>query len=184
MDTGVFCGRRIVVAVTGGIAIYKTCGLVSTLVKAQAQVRVVMTRMAGQLVTPLAFRALSRNPVDQDGEFGEGQGAMEHVDLARWGECLLVSPCTANTLAKLAHGIADDVVSTLALAFSGPILIAPAMNPTMWEKAVVGRNIEILRKDGVTIIPPEEGIVACGDVGVGRLAEEGRILAALAGALP
>ena len=175
-------GRRMLIAVCGGISAYKVCGLVSTLSQRGAEVRVAMTSMATRFVGPLSFEALCGHPVLLEVE-GHGERTMEHIESARWAEVLLVAPCTANMLAKLAMGLGDDVVSTLSLAFAGPQVLAPAMNPVMWSKPSLQRNLMTLTEDGFVVIPPEEGLMACGDTGVGRLPTESVLLDALARAL-
>lgn len=164
----VLANREIVIGVTGGIAAYKTAALVSRLVQASAGVTVVMTEAATQLVAPKTFEALSRRPV----ALGMWDTLTHpHIELAQEADLLCVAPATANFLAKAALGLADDLLSTLVLAFSGPILVAPAMNTAMWQKPVVQRNIERLRQDGIQIIEPETGYLSCGMVGAGRMAE-------------
>ncbi|MCS7238742.1 MAG: phosphopantothenoylcysteine decarboxylase [Thermoguttaceae bacterium] len=167
-------GREVVIGVTGGIAAYKTATVVSRLVQASAGVTVVMTEAATQLVAPKTFEALSRRPV----ALGMWDTLTHpHIELAQDADLLCVAPATANFIAKAALGLADDLLSTLVLAFTGPILIAPAMNTAMWQKPVVQRNIQQLRQDGVEIIEPETGYLSCGMVGAGRMAEPERIFA-------
>lgn len=167
-------GREVVIGVTGGIAAYKTATLVSRLVQANAGVTVVMTEAATQLVAPKTFEALSRRPV----ALGMWDTLTHpHIELAQDADLLCVAPATANFIAKAALGLADDLLSTLVLAFTGPILIAPAMNTAMWQKPVVQRNIQQLRQDGVEIIEPETGYLSCGMVGAGRMAEPEQIFA-------
>jgi len=173
-------GRELLIGVTGGIAAYKTAALVSRLVQAGAGVSVVMTESASQLVGPKTFEALTGRPVRTD---TFGPGAHPHIELAAKAEVLCVAPATANLLAKAALGLADDLLSTVLLAFSGPILLAPAMNALMWGKPAVQRNVAQLRADGVTIVDPEEGYLSCGMVGPGRMASEEKILRAIATAL-
>lgn len=175
-------GRRVVIALSGGISAYKICGLVSTLVQAGVEVRVVMTEMATRFVGPLSFEALTGQTVIVDVD-GHGAESMEHIHAAKWGECFLLAPCTANMLAKLSLGLADEVVSTISLAFVGPQVLAPAMNPEMWKKASVRRNVEQLREDGFKVVEPAEGYMACGDTGVGRLPSEETLIEALVEAL-
>jgi len=165
-------GREILIGVTGGIAAYKTAALVSRLVQAGAGVSVVMTRAATRLVGPKTFHALTGRPV-ATGIFG--RGAHPHIELAVAAELLCVAPATANLLAKAACGLADDLLSTLLLSFSGPVLIAPAMNSVMWQKPAVQRNVAQLKADGFVIIDPEEGYLSCGMRGPGRMAEPERI---------
>ncbi|HEY2838501.1 MAG TPA: flavoprotein [Pirellulales bacterium] len=173
-------GRELVVGVTGGIAAYKTAGLVSQLVQAGAGVSVVLTASAREFIGAATFEAFTGRSAPA-GVFHESEHPLgAHIDLAQRGELLCVAPATANFIAKLAHGLADDLLSTLALAFQGPILIAPAMNCEMWEKPAVRRNIEQLRSDGVQIVDPEEGWLSCRQRGVGRMAAPEKIFAAIA----
>jgi len=160
-------GRELLIGVTGGIAAYKTAALVSQLVQAGAGVSVVMTRSATELVGPKTFEALSGRPV---GVEVFGPGAHPHIELAERAELLCVAPATANFLAKAAWGLADDLLSTTLLAFSGPVVMAPAMNKRMWEKPSVRRNVARLREDGVRLVDPEEGYLSCGTYGAGRMA--------------
>jgi len=170
-------GRELLVGVTGGIAAYKTAALVSRLVQAGAGVCVVMTRSATQLVGPKTFEALTGRPVLLD---LFDPGAHPHIEPAEVAELLCVAPATANILAKAAHGLADDLLSTLLLSFHGPMLMAPAINSHMWEKPSVQRNVAQLRADGVLIVEPEEGHLSCGMQGVGRMAEPETIFQAIA----
>jgi len=170
-------GRELLVGVTGGIAAFKTAGIVSRLVQQGAGVRVVMTRSATELVGPKTFEALTGRPV---GTEVFGPGAHPHIELAEAAELFCVAPATANILAKAAWGLADDLLSTLLLAFDGPVLFAPAMNSRMWEKPAVQRNVARLRKDGSVLIDPEEGYLSCGTRGPGRMASPERILATIA----
>ena len=173
-------GRRLVIGVTGGIAAYKTAALVSRLVQAGATVTVVMTQSATRLVGPKTFEALSGRPVRTD---MWGPGAHPHIELAEEAELLCVAPATANLLAKAACGLADDLLSTLLLAFSGPIVLAPAMNSHMWNKPAVQRNVEQLRADRFLLVDPEEGYLSCGAVGVGRMASPDKIFQVIADTL-
>lgn len=170
-------GQEILIGVTGGIAAYKAAALVSQLVQAGAGVSVVMTRSATQLVGPKTFEALTGRPV---GLRMFGRGAHPHIDAATRAELLCVAPATANILAKAASGLADDLLSTILLAFEGPVLMAPAMNTIMWRKPAVQRNVEQLRTDGVQIIDPAEGHLSCGMYGPGRMAEPDTIYQAIA----
>jgi phosphopantothenoylcysteine synthetase/decarboxylase len=169
--------REILIGVSGGIAAYKTAGLVSRLVQAGARVSVVMTRSAARLVGPKTFEALSGRPVRR-GVFGPG--GHPHIEAAEQAELLCVAPATANVLAKAACGLADDLLSTVLLSFDGPVLMAPAMNTHMWEKPAVKRNVAQLRADGVMLIEPEEGYLSCGMRGPGRMASPERIFEAIA----
>ena len=170
--------REIVVGVSGGVAAYKAAALVSQLVQADFPVSVVMTRAACKFVGPATFAALSGRPVATrvfDSAFPLGA----HIELARRGQLLCVAPASADLLAKTAHGIADDVLSTLYLSFSGPVIMAPAMNCEMWEKPVVQRNVQRLRDDGVVMVDPESGWLSCRQQGQGRMAAPEKILAAI-----
>ncbi len=174
-------GRRIVVGVTGGIAAYKVCELVSTLTRLGATVRVVMTENARRFVGELTFATLSGTPVAH--EMWAPRDEIVHTSLADFAEAVIVAPATANIIGKLAHGIADDLLSTTLLAFDCPIVMAPAMNTRMLCNAAVAANIETLRQRGVRILEPEEGRLACGDEGAGRLPATEAMLDALAEAL-
>jgi len=173
-------GREVLIGVTGGIAAYKTAGVVSQLVQAGAGVSVVMTESATKLVGPKTFEALTGRPVRTD---TFGLGAHPHIELAADAEVLCVAPATANLLAKAALGLADDLLSTVLLSFSGPMILAPAMNALMWGKPAVQRNVAQLRADGFTFVDPEEGYLSCGMVGPGRMASQEKIFQAIAAAL-
>lgn len=163
-------GRELVIGVTGGIAAYKTAALVSQLVQVGAGVSVVMTEAAREFVGPATFEALTGRPVVV-GMFRVSEHPLgAHMDLAARGELLCVAPATANFLAKAANGLADDLLSTLYLAFTGPVVVAPAMNCDMWAKPAVQRNVAQLRQDGVVIVDPEEGWLSCRRRGPGRMA--------------
>jgi phosphopantothenoylcysteine decarboxylase/phosphopantothenate--cysteine ligase len=170
-------GRELLIGVTGGIAAYKTAALVSRLTQAGAGVTVIMTRSAQRLIGAQTFEALSGRPV-QTRVFG--RGSHPHIEMAERAELLCVAPATANILAKAAWGLADDLLSTVLLSFDGPVLMAPAMNTRMWQKAVVQRNAAQLRADGVLMIDPEEGHLSCGMSGTGRMAEPETIFRAIA----
>jgi phosphopantothenoylcysteine decarboxylase/phosphopantothenate--cysteine ligase len=176
-------GRRLILAVSGGIAAYKAAELASRLVRAGANVRVVMTAAAQRFVTPLTFRTLTGHPVVTDLWTEVEPEGVIHVTLADFAEVLVIAPATANIIGKMAAGIADDAVSTLALSVDVPIVIAPAMNTRMWEQRVVQRNLEALRERGAIIVLPEAGRLACGAEGIGRLAETETLLAAIRKAL-
>jgi len=173
----VIAGKRIILGVTGGIAAYKAADLVSELVRRRASVRVVMTRAARSFIAPLTLAVLSGHPVAED-EFPSG-GGLTHIELTRDADLLLIAPATANIIGKLAAGIADDLLSTAFLAHDGPVLICPAMNTRMYRHPVVQRNIRILQELGCRFAGPEEGRLACGDEGPGRLAGVERIVAAV-----
>ena len=175
--------KKIILGVTGGIAAYKAAELCRLLVKAGAEVRVVLTAAAQQFVTPLTFQALSGKPVLAslwDATSGDG---MEHIHLSRDADLLLVAPASADFLAKLAHGRADDLLSTLCLARTCKLAVAPAMNREMWAAAPTQRNLGQLRADGVALLGPAAGEQACGETGPGRMLEPADILAALPGML-
>jgi phosphopantothenoylcysteine decarboxylase len=176
--------RRIVIGVTGGVACYKTAALVSRLVQDGCDVNVVMTEAANRFVGAATFEALSGRPVYR-GVFDEpGHPLGCHIDLARECELLCVAPATANFLAKAAHGVADDLLSTLYLAFTGPVVLAPAMNSEMWAKPAVERNVEQLRHDGVVLVGPESGWLSCRTMGAGRMAEPDTIAKVIRNSLP
>lgn len=168
---------NIVVGVTGGIAAYKAVEVVSRLHKLGANVDVIMTRNATEFVTPLTFETVSHNPVTTDTFVRERSWEVGHVALAQKADLFVVAPATANLLAKMAHGIADDMLSTTLIATKAPILLAPAMNTGMWTAEATQQNLNILRKRGVRTIGPDSGLLACGDVGAGRMSEPAEIVA-------
>ncbi len=177
-------GRRILMGVSGSIAAYKAPDVVRRLRDQGAAVRVAMTRNATRFVTPLTFEAVSGHPVLWD-EFAAGAtGPMGHITVSEGLDCALVAPATANLIGKLAAGIADDALTTVLMAASCPLIIAPAMNIRMYRNAFLQRNIRLLRDAGVRFVDPEEGSLACGDTGQGRLASTERILEAVREALP
>jgi phosphopantothenoylcysteine decarboxylase/phosphopantothenate--cysteine ligase len=161
----------VLLAVCGGIAAYKSAELVRLLRKQGAEVRVAMTRSAQAFVTPLTFQALSGNPVHTELLDDVEENAMGHINLARWADIMIVAPATANTMAKCAHGMADDLVTALFLAATCPVYMAPSMNQAMWGKPVTQKNLGILENDGINFIGPNAGDQACGEVGFGRMAE-------------
>jgi|TARA_R110000850_G_scaffold217204_12_gene342836 phosphopantothenoylcysteine decarboxylase / phosphopantothenate---cysteine ligase len=164
-------GRRILLGVTGGIAAYKAAELLRRLQDAGAEVRVVMTRHAAEFVTPMTFQALSGHPV-RDTLFDPAhEAAMGHIELARWPDLILVAPCSANTLAKAALGLADNLLSTLLVATDKPLMIAPAMNRLMWAHPATQAHAATLTKRGVTLVGPGDGAQACGEIGAGRMSE-------------
>jgi len=167
--------KKIALAVSAGIAAYKAVELLRMLVKEGADVRVVMSANAGQFVTPLTFESLSGNPVYHQLFNSERSADMEHIRVAENADLMLVVPATASTLGKMANGLADDALSNLYLAFKGPVMAAPAMNEGMWGNLAVRKNIEQLKSRGVEFIDPEEGELACGTTGPGRLADLDRI---------
>ncbi|GLR63845.1 bifunctional phosphopantothenoylcysteine decarboxylase/phosphopantothenate--cysteine ligase CoaBC [Marinospirillum insulare] len=163
--------KRLLLGVSGGIAAYKSAFLARLLVKAGAQVRVVMTPGAQAFVQPLTFQALTGNPVHTGLLDPEAEAGMGHIELARWADLIIVAPTTADLMARLASGQAGDLLTTLCLATSAPIHLAPAMNQAMWQHPATQRNTQLLTQLGYTLIPPAEGEQACGDVGAGRLPE-------------
>ncbi len=165
----------VLVGVTGCIAAYKACELVRGLQKAGARVKVVMTENACEFVGPATFRALTHEPVAV-GLFDEPGDPIHHVSLAQECDAFVIAPCTANVLAKMAHGIADDLLTTTALATTAPLVVAPAMNVHMYENAATQENLGVLAARGVRIVEAGEGYLACGDVGKGRLADVGDIV--------
>ena len=169
--------KRIVLGVTGGIAAYKACDLVSRLIRRGAQVRVVLTEHATRFVPPLTFEALSGNPAHVDSFAPRSE--MAHISLSKWADAFVIAPATANCLAKLANGIADDLLSTTALAMTAPLLIAPAMNANMWRHPATQANFRTLLDRGVRSVGPDSGRLACGDDDVGRMSEPEAIVQAL-----
>ncbi len=177
-------GKRILLGVTGGIAAYKAAELVRRLRERGAEVQVVMTAAAREFVGPLTFQALSGRPVRTDLWDSAAEAAMGHIELARWAEAVLVAPASADFLARLAEGRADDLLATLCLATAAPIAVAPAMNRLMWANAATAANVERLRQRGVQVFGPGEGAQACGEVGEGRMLEPPELADRLAGLLP
>jgi phosphopantothenoylcysteine decarboxylase / phosphopantothenate---cysteine ligase len=173
-------GKRILLGVTGGIAAYKSADLVRRLRERGAVVQVVMTAGAREFVTPTTFQALSGRTVRTDLWDAAAEAAMGHIELARWAELLLVAPASADFLARLAHGLADDLLSTLALATAAPIAVAPAMNQLMWSNAATQANVALLRQRGVRVLGPGVGDQACGESGPGRMLEPLEIAALIA----
>ncbi|TYS16338.1 bifunctional phosphopantothenoylcysteine decarboxylase/phosphopantothenate--cysteine ligase CoaBC [Rossellomorea vietnamensis] len=169
-------GKKILLCVTGGIAVYKAAALTSKLVQAGAEVKVIMSASARQFVTPLTFQALARNEVFTDTFDEKNPEVIAHIDLADWADLVLVAPATANVIGKLAHGIGDDMVTTTLLAVTAPVWIAPAMNVHMYGHPAVQKNIQELYSFGYRFLEPSEGYLACGYVGKGRLEEPERIV--------
>lgn len=169
-------GKKIVLGVTGGIAVYKAVDLVSRLRKQGAEVRVIMTEHAQNFVTPLTFKEISGNKVATSMWESNQEFNVEHIALANWADAFLVAPATANILAKMACGIADDLLSTTLLAAQAPIIVCPAMNTGVYENPVTQQNIQKLADLGVTVMPPAVGVLACGTSGAGRLPEPQQIV--------
>jgi len=172
--------KRILLIVTGGIAAYKTPELVRQLTQAGGRVRCVLTASGSQFVTALTLQSLSGDPVYTDLFSLTDDHAMSHIEVSRQADLVLVAPATANVLAKMAHGLADDLASTVLLASDKPVLIAPAMNVRMWQHAATQDNLALLKKRGVTVIGPDEGAMACGEWGEGRMTEPAAIVQAVA----
>ncbi|PEB55054.1 bifunctional phosphopantothenoylcysteine decarboxylase/phosphopantothenate--cysteine ligase CoaBC [Bacillus pseudomycoides] len=172
-------GKKILLCVTGGIAVFKAAALTSKLTQAGALVKVMMSESAMKFVTPLTFQALSRHDVYTDTFDEKDSAVIAHIDLADWADVVLVAPATANCIGKLANGIADDMISTTLLATTAPVWIAPAMNVHMYENKIVQKNMMTLKTLGYTFIEPGEGFLACGYVAKGRLEEPETIIARL-----
>ncbi len=172
-------GKHVLLGVTGGIAAYKACELASALVKQHADVNVIMTRNATEFVTPLTFDALTHNRTVIDTFDRQHSYEIEHISLADKADVVIIAPASANVIAKLANGIADDMLTTTMLACKAPKLIAPAMNTNMYEAPATQRNLEILRGDGWEIIEPDSGRLACGTTGKGKLVSPERLLEAV-----
>jgi len=173
--------KRILLGVTGGIAAYKSAELVRHLRSAGAEVRVVMTQAAGEFITPLTLQALSGHPVQQHLLDPASEAGMGHITLARWADVVLIAPASADFMAKLTHGLADDLLSTLCLATAAPLALAPAMNQQMWLNPATQANKNSLEERGVRLFGPAEGAQACGEVGPGRMLEPARITELTAG---
>ncbi|WP_413437958.1 bifunctional phosphopantothenoylcysteine decarboxylase/phosphopantothenate--cysteine ligase CoaBC [Sulfuriferula sp. GW1] len=171
--------KRILLGITGGVAAYKAAELTRLLVKAGADVRVVMSTAATQFVTPLTFQALSGKPVLTQLWDTDVDNGMAHIEFTRAVDAVLIAPASADFIAKLVHGLADDLLSTLCLARACPLLVAPAMNRQMWENPATQRNIHQLQADGVTLLGPTAGEQACGETGPGRMLEPAELLAGL-----
>ncbi|MCF6217329.1 MAG: bifunctional phosphopantothenoylcysteine decarboxylase/phosphopantothenate--cysteine ligase CoaBC [Gammaproteobacteria bacterium] len=168
--------KHIIVAVTGSIAAYKSADLVRQLGSLGAEVRVVMTRGACEFITPMTFQALTGNPVHLDLLDSAAEASMGHIELARWADLILIAPASANTLARLAAGMADDLLTTLCLATSAPLALAPAMNRLMWENKATQHNVARLQQRGYSCLGPASGQQACGEVGAGRMLEPAELV--------
>ena len=171
--------KRIVVGITGGIAAYKTIELIRLLRKANAQVRVVLTPAAAEFVTSLTLQAISGNAVAQSLLDPQAELAMGHIELAKWADVVLIAPASADFIARLTVGMANDLLSTICLATSAPIFLAPAMNQQMYRQAITQQNLTALLSRGIQLIGPNSGEQACGDVGAGRMSEPSEIFTAL-----
>jgi phosphopantothenoylcysteine decarboxylase / phosphopantothenate---cysteine ligase len=168
--------KKILLCVTGGIAVFKAAALTSKLVQKGAQVKVILSESAAKFVTPLTFQALSRNEVYMDTFDEKNPRVIAHIDLADWADLIIVAPATANTMAKIAAGMADNMITTTLLAATSPVWIAPAMNVHMYNHPAVKKNISLLNEYGYQFIEPSEGYLACGYVGKGRLEEPEKIV--------
>jgi phosphopantothenoylcysteine decarboxylase/phosphopantothenate--cysteine ligase len=171
--------REVLLGVCGGIAAYKSADLCSKLVQMGARVSVIMTESAHQFIGATTFESLTGRPVHSDAFLVKEHHQGEHIGLARRAQIAVVAPATAQTIARLAHGLADDLLSTTLLVSTAPLLIAPAMNCDMWAKPAVQRNVRQLQQDGVHIVGPGEGWLSCGQIGAGRMAEPAEILQAM-----
>ena len=176
--------KNILLGITGGIAAYKSAALCRLLVKQGANVHVVMTKTAKEFITPLTMQTLSGNVVYDDLFALCSKMSVEHIELARWANVILIAPATANFIAKLAHGFANDILSTICLAAEVPIAVAPAMNKSMWKNNVTQQNIQALRERNIAFFGPEDGTQACGEIGLGRMLEPEEILTELTTIFP
>ncbi|MCE0722458.1 MULTISPECIES: bifunctional phosphopantothenoylcysteine decarboxylase/phosphopantothenate--cysteine ligase CoaBC [Legionella] len=174
-----FTGKKVLLGVCGGVAAYKSAYLIRELTRAGAEVKVVMTQSAQEFVSPLLMQALSGNDVRTDLFDAQAERAMGHIELARWADYLIIAPASANCLAKLAQGIADDLLSTLYLVAEVPVIVCPAMNRSMWAHPATQANFKLLQERGVIFVGPEEGAQACGEQGLGRVSEVEYIMSAL-----
>ena len=173
--------KQILLGVTGGIAAYKSAELVRRLQDAGARVQVVMTPAAQEFITPLTLQALSGNPVHTQLLDPEAEAGMGHIQLARWADLVLIAPASADFIARLAQGLANDLLSSICLATAAPIALAPAMNQGMWRNASTQANVQTLRQRQIALFGPAEGIQACGDIGPGRMLEPEQLVEAAAG---
>jgi phosphopantothenoylcysteine decarboxylase/phosphopantothenate--cysteine ligase len=176
--------KHILLGITGGIAAYKCAELTRLFIKAGAQVQIVMTKAATEFVTPLTLQALSGNKVHLELLDADAEAGMGHIELARWADLIIIAPATANSISKLVNGQADDLLTTLVLATSAPIALAPAMNQAMWADAATQSNLERVKERGFHLFGPASGEQACGDVGLGRMLEPADILQSCADLFP
>jgi phosphopantothenoylcysteine decarboxylase/phosphopantothenate--cysteine ligase len=172
-------GKNILLGISGGIAAYKSAELVRLLRKQGANVRVCMTAAAQEFITPLTLQALSGNPVHTELLDPQAELGMGHIELARWADAILIAPATANTLARLTYGFADDLLGTVCLASKAPLAVAPAMNQQMWKNPATQHNIRTLQERGIRVFGPGEGEQACGDTGLGRMLEAAELVQTL-----
>ena len=176
-------GKRLILGITGGIAAYKSCELTRLLKRAGAEVLVAMTTGATRFVAPLSFQALSGQPVLDDQWAAQSGNGMAHIDASRQADCIIVAPASADFMAKVAHGLADDLLTTLVLARNCPLLLAPAMNREMWANPATQRNVKQLCEDSVQLLGPAEGEQACGETGPGRMLEPSQLFEEIVAAL-
>lgn len=174
-----FINKKILLGICGGVAAYKSAYLLRELIRLGAQVRVVMTQSAQEFISPLLMQALSGNEVRTELFDSQAERAMGHIELARWADYLLIAPASANSMAKMAQGLADDLLSTLYLVAEVPVLICPAMNRSMWAHPATQANVALLEERGVLIVGPDSGSQACGEQGLGRVCEADEIINAL-----
>jgi len=177
--TDILHSREILLGVAGGVAAYKAADLCSRLVQRGAKVTVIMTESAYQFIGATTFEALTGRPVYSNAFEAREHFQGEHIGLARRADLTVIAPATAQTIARLAHGLADDLLSTTVLVTTAPVIVAPAMNCDMWAKAAVQRNVGQLQQDGYHMVGPEEGWLSCGQVGAGRMADPGQIVKAI-----
>ena len=171
--------RNFIIGVTGSIAAYKAAEITRELKREGANVRVIMTDGACEFITPLTLQALSGNPVHTGLLDTDAEAAMGHIELARWADALVIAPASADSIARLVQGRADDLLGACALATPAPVFVAPAMNQEMWAKAATQENIHVLQNRGITILGPDSGSQACGDIGAGRLLDPREIIESL-----
>jgi phosphopantothenoylcysteine decarboxylase/phosphopantothenate--cysteine ligase len=176
--------KHVLLGITGGIAAYKCAELTRLFIKAGAQVQIVMTKAATEFVTPLTLQALSGNKVHLELLDADAEAGMGHIELARWADLIIIAPATANSISKLAHGQADDLLTTLVLATSAPVALAPAMNQAMWADIATQANLNLVKERGFHLFGPASGEQACGDVGLGRMLEPADILQSCADLFP
>ncbi|MCM8804167.1 MAG: hypothetical protein NC833_02800 [Candidatus Omnitrophica bacterium] len=167
--------KNIVVGITGSIAIYKTCEVIRKLIKVNWNVKVIMTENAKKLISPLTFEVLSKNPVYFD-MFEKKTYDEDHIKLSEFASIILICPATANIIGKIASGICDDLLTTTVISFSGPVIFAPAMNENMWKNKILQENVKKLKRYGYYFIGPEEGELASGKIGIGRLSDVQKII--------
>lgn len=184
MQTGHLTGKRVLIGITGGIAAYRTLEFVRGVVKSGGEVQVILTEHALEFVTRVTVEALSGNPAHTELFAHRGEPGIDHIELAKWADVLVVAPATANIIGKMAHGIADDLLSTVyfALCTKCKVVVAPAMNTRMWEHPATQRNMQTLRADlsaRLTEVGPQAKLLACGDWGMGAMAEPETILDAV-----